>query len=75
MWTQEKSNKTALSDYVWRLINVSSEAPNLNWSVFEMHTTILKYLEEMPCELIWKTGNSYLLKPEGTLEQEIWTPP
>ena len=28
----------------------------------------------MPLVLIWKTGNGYLSKPEGTLQQEIWTP-
>ena len=28
----------------------------------------------MPFVLMWKTGNSYLSKAEGTLEQEIWTP-
>ena len=39
---------------------------------FEMRIIILKYLKEMPL-FIWKTGNSYLSKPQGTLEQEIWT--
>ena len=38
-----------------------------------MRTIILKYLEEMPLVLIWKTGNSYLRKAEGTIEQHIST--
>ena len=36
-----------------------------------MQTTILKYLKEITPLLILKTGNSYLSKPEGTLEQDI----
>ena len=63
------SNKTTLSSYMWHLKSVSSETPNLR--CFEIRTTILKYLKEMPLVLISKTGNSYLSKPEGTLEQEI----
>ena len=65
--------KTTLLSYTWRLKSVSSETPSLKWSVlcFDMRTTILKYLEEIPFVLIGKTGNSYLSKPEGTLKQEI----
>ena len=67
------SNETTLSSYIWHLKSVSSQTANLNslfWDAFH----ILKYLKEMPLVLIWKTGNSYLSKPEGNLEQEIWTP-
>ena len=32
------------------------------------NTTTFKYLKEMSLLLIWKKGNSYLSKPEGTLE-------
>ena len=39
-----------------------------------MHATVPKYLEEVPLVLKWKTGNSYISKPEGTSEQKIWVP-
>ena len=29
-------------------LRVAVETPNLKWSVFEMRTTILKYLKKMP---------------------------
>ena len=46
------SNKTTLSSYMWHLKNVSKETPNLKLSVFEMCTTIPKYLKEMPIVLV-----------------------
>ena len=64
------SNKTTLSSYMWYLKSVSSKTPNLKWSVWDAYH---KYLEELSLVLIWKTGNSYLSKLEGTLQQEIWT--
>ena len=67
------SNKTTFSSYMLRLKSVSSEKPNLKWSVLNCvppYSNISK-----KCLLCWyETGNSYLSKPEGTLEQEMWTP-
>ena len=33
-----------------------------------MLATILKYLKEMCLVVLWETENSYVTKPEGTLE-------
>ena len=59
LWVSPFHDQISLSSDMWHLKNVSSETPNV---CFEMHTTILKYLEEMPLVFIWKTGKSFLSK-------------
>ena len=67
------STKTTLSSYMLHLKIVSSETPNLKWSVLRC-VPPYSNISKKCIVFIWKTGISYLPKPEGTLEQEIWTP-
>ena len=56
---------------VFKLKHLTSSG--LSWDTY-YHTQITQINAPCAFVLIWKTGNSYLLKSERSFEQEIWTP-